>query len=82
MKYDGDKDEAVNIQFTSGTTGRPKAATLSHFNILNDAYLIGNHCGYTDKDNIAIPVPFYHCFGMIMGTLAGAVRGGQITIIC
>lgn len=48
---------------------------------MNDAYLIGNHCGYTDKDNIAIPVPFYHCFGMIMGTLAGAVRGGQITII-
>jgi len=49
---------------------------------LNDAYLIGNHCGYTSQDNIAIPVPFYHCFGMIMGTLAGAVRGGQITIIC
>jgi len=82
LKYDTNAHDAVNIQFTSGTTGRPKAATLSHFNILNNAFLIGNNCGYDNKANIALPVPFYHCFGMILGTLAAAVRGGQITIIC
>jgi fatty-acyl-CoA synthase len=81
LKYDTDCNDPVNIQFTSGTTGRPKAATLSHYNILNNAYIIGNKCRYTSKDNIAIPVPFYHCFGMIMGTLAAMVRGGGITII-
>ncbi len=75
-------NDPVNIQFTSGTTGQPKAATLSHFNTLNNAYLIGNHCKYTSIDNIAIPVPFYHCFGMIMGSLAAITRGASITIIC
>ncbi len=82
LKYDVDANDPVNIQFTSGTTGRPKAATLSHLNILNNAYVIGNKCRYTLNDNIAIPVPFYHCFGMIMGTLAALVRGGSITIVC
>jgi fatty-acyl-CoA synthase len=82
LKYNVDPHDPINIQFTSGTTGRPKAATLSHFNILNNAYAIGNKCRYTLNDNIAVPVPFYHCFGMIMGTLAALVRGGSITIVC
>lgn len=81
LRYDTDFNDPVNIQFTSGTTGRPKAATLSHYNILNNAYVIGHKCRYTHKDNIAVPVPFYHCFGMIMGTLAAMVRGGSITIV-
>ncbi len=74
--------DPVNIQFTSGTTGVPKAAVLSHYNTLNNAFLIGNNCKYTNIDNIAIPVPFYHCFGMIMGTLAAITRGAGISIIC
>jgi fatty-acyl-CoA synthase len=82
LRYDTDAHDPANIQFTSGTTGRPKAATLSHYNILNNAYIIGDKCKYTHADNIAVPVPFYHCFGMIMGTLAALARGGAITIIC
>ena len=76
-----DPDHPANIQFTSGTTGRPKAATLSHYNILNNAYLIGEKCRYTEKDNIAVAVPFYHCFGMIMGTLGAFTRGAGITVV-
>lgn len=82
LPYKFDHNAAVNIQFTSGTTGKPKAAILSHFNTLNNAYLIGEKCNYTERDNIAIPVPFYHCFGMIMGTLAALVRKASITIVC
>lgn len=74
--------DAANIQFTSGTTGRPKAATLTHYNILNNGLIIGERCNYTDKDNICVPVPLYHCFGMVMGNLAALTRGGAVTYVC
>ncbi|MCY3648597.1 MAG: AMP-binding protein, partial [Acidimicrobiaceae bacterium] len=62
--------DAINIQYTSGTTGFPKGATLSHRNILNNGYFIGKACKYTPADRVCIPVPFYHCFGMVLGNLA------------
>jgi len=68
-------DDAVNIQYTSGTTGSPKGATLTHRNILNNGYFVGELLGYTDADRIAIPVPLYHCFGMVMGNLAATSHG-------
>ena len=68
-------DDAINIQFTSGTTGSPKGATLTHCNILNNAYLCGNSMGFTDQDRLCIPVPLYHCFGMVMGNLACLTHG-------
>ncbi len=61
--------DAINIQFTSGTTGRPKGATLSHRNILNNGYFVGEAIGLTEHDRLCIPVPLYHCFGMVMGNL-------------
>ena len=61
--------DPVNIQYTSGTTGSPKGATLSHRNILNNGYFVGEGCRYTEQDRVCIPVPFYHCFGMVMGNL-------------
>ena len=64
-------DDPINIQYTSGTTGFPKGATLSHHNILNNGFFVGELCGYTEADRICIPVPFYHCFGMVMGNLGG-----------
>ncbi len=63
-------DDPINIQYTSGTTGYPKGATLSHHNILNNGYLTGEIMKFTDKDKLIIPVPMYHCFGMVLGTLA------------
>lgn len=75
-------EDAANIQYTSGTTGLPKACTLSHLNIVNNAYEIGVNTHYTDKDSICIPVPLYHCFGMIMGTLAAITRGATSTLVC
>ena len=73
-------DDPINIQYTSGTTGFPKGATLSHHNILNNGFFIGEYCRYTEADRVAIPVPFYHCFGMVLGNLACTTHGACIVI--
>jgi fatty-acyl-CoA synthase len=73
-------DDPINIQYTSGTTGFPKGATLSHHNILNNGYFIGEGCAYTEADRVCIPVPFYHCFGMVLGNLACTTHGAAIVI--
>ncbi|WP_445269978.1 AMP-binding protein [Streptomyces sp. DSM 41634] len=73
-------DDAVNIQYTSGTTGFPKGATLSHHNILNNGFFVGELCHYTEEDRVCIPVPFYHCFGMVMGNLACTSHGAAMVI--
>jgi fatty-acyl-CoA synthase len=73
-------DDPINIQYTSGTTGFPKGATLSHRNILNNGYFVGELCGYTEADRICVPVPFYHCFGMVMGNLAATSHGACMVI--
>ncbi|MDT0452193.1 AMP-binding protein [Streptomyces hesseae] len=73
-------DDPVNIQYTSGTTGFAKGATLSHRNILNNGYFVGEGLGYTEEDRIALPVPFYHCFGMVMGNLAATTHGACVVI--
>src|SRR5215204_4226421 len=75
-----DPFEPINIQYTSGTTGSPKGATLSHSNILNNGYFVGEFCDYTEQDRVCIPVPFYHCFGMVMGNL-GAVSHGACMVV-
>jgi fatty-acyl-CoA synthase len=75
-----DTDDPINIQYTSGTTGFPKGATLSHHNILNNGYFVGELLGYTADDRICIPVPFYHCFGMVMGNLAATSHGACMVI--
>ena len=73
-------DDAINIQYTSGTTGFPKGATLSHRNILNNGYFVGELCHYTAEDRVCIPVPFYHCFGMVMGNLACTSHGAAMVV--
>jgi fatty-acyl-CoA synthase len=73
-------DDPINIQYTSGTTGFPKGATLSHHNILNNGFFIGEGCRYTEADRVCIPVPFYHCFGMVLGNLACTTHGSAIII--
>jgi fatty-acyl-CoA synthase len=73
-------DDPVNIQYTSGTTGFPKGATLSHHNIANNGYFVGELCRYTEQDRICIPVPFYHCFGMVMGNLGATSHGACMVI--
>src|SRR3954447_22080005 len=75
-----DLDDPINIQYTSGTTGFPKGATLSHHNILNSGYFTGRACGYTEADRVCIPVPFYHCFGMVLGNLACTTHGACMVI--
>ena len=73
-------DDPINIQYTSGTTGFPKGATLSHHNILNNGLFIGEGCRYTEADRVCVPVPFYHCFGMVLGNLAITTHGACIVI--
>jgi len=71
-------DDPINIQFTSGTTGRPKGATLSHHNILNNGFFIGEYMRLTERDRVCIPVPLYHCFGMVLGNLACVTHGAAM----
>ncbi len=73
-------DEPINIQYTSGTTGFPKGATLSHHSILNDGFFIGEKMRFTEQDRLCIPVPFYHCFGMVLGNLACVTHGATMVL--
>ena len=73
-------DDPINIQFTSGTTGAPKAATLTHHNILNNAYFVGEAMGFGPKDRLCIPVPMYHCFGMVLGALTCVAHGATMVL--
>ncbi len=73
-------DDPINIQYTSGTTGHPKGATLSHHNILNNGYFVGRGLGLDERDRVCIPVPFYHCFGMVMGNLACVALGAAMIV--
>jgi fatty-acyl-CoA synthase len=72
--------DPINIQYTSGTTGFPKGATLTHRNILNNGFFVGEFCRYTPEDRVCIPVPFYHCFGMVMGNLGATTHGCAMVI--
>src|SRR5699024_4613490 len=73
-----DHNDAINIQYTSGTTGYPKGATLSHHNILNNGYMVCESMGFTEQDRLVIPVPLYHCFGMVMGNLGCVTHGATM----
>jgi fatty-acyl-CoA synthase len=73
-------DDPINIQYTSGTTGFPKGATLSHHNVLNNGYFIAQILGYREIDRVCVPVPFYHCFGMVIGNLASAASGACVVV--
>jgi fatty-acyl-CoA synthase len=75
-----DPDEAINVQFTSGTTGLPKGATLSHRNILNNAFFTARGLRYSEHDRACVPMPFYHCSGMVLGTLACATHGACVVV--
>jgi fatty-acyl-CoA synthase len=75
-----DPNDPINIQYTSGTTGAPKGATLSHRNIVNNGYFVGEGCAYSEQDRVCIPVPFYHCFGMVLGNLACTTHGACMVI--
>jgi fatty-acyl-CoA synthase len=73
-------DDPINIQYTSGTTGFPKGATLSHHNILNNGFFVGEGCRFTEEDRVCIPVPYYHCFGMVMGNLGCTTHGACMVV--
>jgi fatty-acyl-CoA synthase len=73
-------DDPINIQYTSGTTGFPKGATLTHHNILNNGFFIGEALKYSERDRVCIPVPFYHCFGMVLGNLACTTHGATMVV--
>jgi fatty-acyl-CoA synthase len=73
-------DDPINIQYTSGTTGFPKGAALSHHNILNNGYFVARTQGWTEADRVCVPVPFYHCFGMVMGNLGATTHGACVVI--
>ena len=73
-------DDPVNIQYTSGTTGNPKGVTLSHHNILHNGFFIGERMHYTSADRVCLPVPFFHCFGMVLGNMACTTHGATIVI--
>jgi fatty-acyl-CoA synthase len=78
LPTDLDFDDPINIQYTSGTTGFPKGATLTHHNILNNGHFIGELLSYSERDRVCIPVPLYHCFGMVLGNLACTTHGACI----
>jgi fatty-acyl-CoA synthase len=73
-------DDPINIQYTSGTTGFPKGATLSHHNILNNGFFVGEGCRFSEADRVCIPVPYYHCFGMVMGNLGCTTHGACMVV--
>jgi len=75
-----DFDDAINIQYTSGTTGYPKGVVLTHHGVLNNGYIIGEGMGFTEKDRLCIPVPFYHCFGMVLANMACVSHGSTMVI--
>jgi fatty-acyl-CoA synthase len=75
-----DFDDPINIQYTSGTTGFPKGATLTHHNILNNGFWVAERMRFTDRDRLCIPVPFYHCFGMVLGNLACITHGATMVL--
>jgi fatty-acyl-CoA synthase len=75
-------DDAINIQYTSGTTGYPKGVVLTHHGVMNNGYFIGEGMGFTEKDRLCIPVPFYHCFGMVLSNMASVTHGTTMVIPC
>jgi len=75
-------DDPINIQYTSGTTGFPKGVVLTHHGVLNNGYIIGSGMGFTEKDRLCIPVPFYHCFGMVLSNMASATHGSTMVLPC
>ena len=78
--YHGDPNEVVNIQYTSGTTGQPKGVLLSHRNLVNNAYLVGAGLRWSERDRLCLPVPLYHCFGCVMGSLQSIVYGAALVL--
>jgi fatty-acyl-CoA synthase len=80
IEADLDPADPINVQYTSGTTGFPKGATLSHRNILNNGHFVAEGCRYTYEDRVCIPVPFYHCFGMVMGNLGCTTHGATMVV--